>query len=258
MARGAELGQAKGMRVAGTLLAALGLGAAGCGNKNGAAAGDPFAGERARMVAEQLQRGDRGIRDGRVLAAMGAVPRHLFVPPAMTAHAYEDRPLPIGFDQTISQPFIVAFMTEQLRPGPGDRVLEVGTGSGYQAAILARLAKEVYTIEIVAALAERARTVLREQGAKNVQVRTGDGYRGWPEAAPFDGILVTCSPDHVPGPLVEQLAEGGRMIIPVGEFGDQHLVLLSKRGGQVMRERVLPVRFVPMTGEAESGGRREE
>jgi protein-L-isoaspartate(D-aspartate) O-methyltransferase len=205
---------------------------------------------RRRMVTEQLAPG-RDIRDPAVLRVMGTVPRHEFVPAGEHAHAYEDRPLPIGHGQTISQPYIVAFMTEQLASKPTDRVLEIGTGSGYQAAVLSMLVREVYTIEIVEPLARNAEATLRRLRYTNVHVRTGDGYRGWPEAAPFDAVIVTCAPDHVPQPLVEQLRDGGRMIIPVGEPGAQSLMLLEKRGAEVVRTAVLPVRFVPMTGEAE-------
>jgi protein-L-isoaspartate(D-aspartate) O-methyltransferase len=188
------------------------------------------------------------IRDARVLAAMRKVPRHLFVPEEVREHAYENRPLPIGEDQTISQPFVVALMTQLLELAPDSRVLEVGTGSGYQAAILAELAGEVYTIEIVEPLARRADATLRRLGYDKVRVRTGDGYRGWPEAAPFQGIIVTCAPDHVPQPLQEQLAEGGRLVIPVGARGDQELVVIGKEDGKLVRRDVIPVRFVPMTG----------
>jgi protein-L-isoaspartate(D-aspartate) O-methyltransferase len=159
--------------------------------------------------------------------------------------------LPIGHGQTISQPYIVAFMSEQLAAQPHHRVLEIGTGSGYQAAVLGRLVAEVYSIEIVEPLATRARADLARLGYKNVHVRTGDGYQGWPEKAPFDAIIVTCAPDHVPEPLINQLKEGGRMIIPVGEFGDQSLYVLEKRGGKVEKRAVLQVRFVPMTGKSE-------
>ena len=207
---------------------------------------------RTRMVRQQLKAPGRDIRDQRVLEAMRTVPRHEFVPGNVRAQAYQDTPLPIGHGQTISQPFIVAYMTELLDPDPGERVLEVGTGSGYQAAILSRLVGEVYTIEIVEPLGERAREALAAAGCANVHVRLGDGYRGWPEAAPFDSIIVTCAPDHVPQPLVDQLKEGGRLVIPVGDDRDvQKLVVLRKTGGKVQRESVLPVRFVPMTGEAE-------
>jgi len=183
---------------------------------------------------------------------MAKVPRHLFVPEAVRAEAYEDHPLPIGYGQTISQPYIVAYMTELLEPRPADKALEVGTGSGYQAAVLGELVKEVYTIEIVEPLGLRARETLRNLGYTNVHVRIGDGYKGWPEAAPFDCIIVTCAPDHVPPPLIEQLREGGRMVIPVGGFlGGQQLVLLKKEGGELIRKATLPVVFVPMTGEAQ-------
>ncbi len=213
-------------------------------------AGDPTM-ERQMMVETQIT--TREIRDPRVLAAMRAVPRHEFVPAEMRAHAYADTPLPIGHGQTISQPYIVAFMTEQLALQPTQRVLEIGTGSGYQAAVLAKLVAEVFTIEIVEPLAQRAAADLARLGFKNVQVRAGDGYQGWPEAAPFDAIIVTCAPDHVPEPLVRQLKEGGRMVIPVGEFGAQQLYVLEKRGGKIERRAVLPVRFVPMTGKALNG-----
>ncbi len=210
---------------------------------------DPdYAALRERMVATQLRPPTRDITNALVLAAMAKVPRHEFVPEKYRDEAYEDSPLPIGYSQTISQPYIVAFMTEKLEPHPGDRVLEVGTGSGYQAAVLAELVAEVYTIEIVEPLAQRARTDLDRLGYRNVRVRTGDGYQGWPDAAPFDAIIVTCAPDHVPQPLVEQLKEGGRMMIPVGPLGEQQLYLLEKRGGEVHRQSVLGVRFVPMTG----------
>ncbi len=208
------------------------------------------------MVDRQLRAPGRGIRSDRVLAAMGRVPRHEFVPEPLRGVAYSDRPLPIGHGQTISQPFIVAFMTEVLDPAPADRVLEVGTGSGYQAAVLSGLVREVYSIEIVRPLGERARADLARLGYGNVHVRIGDGYAGWPEHAPFDAIIVTCSPEHVPAPLIAQLRDGGRMVIPVGEAGGvQELYLLEKRGTQVVRRAVLPVRFVPMTGRAQEGGR---
>jgi protein-L-isoaspartate(D-aspartate) O-methyltransferase len=201
-----------------------------------------------QMVQRQLR--GRGIVDQRVLAAMVKVPREEFVPPNLRGASYEDRPLPIGYGQTISQPYIVAVMTEQLRPKPSDRVLEIGTGSGYQAAILAELVADVYTIEIIEPLAKIAEATLQRLGHKNVHVKAGDGYQGWPEHAPFDAIIVTCAPDHVPQPLSTQLKEGGRMIIPVGGFGNQELYLLEKKNGELQRRAVLPVRFVPMTGEA--------
>ncbi len=177
---------------------------------------------------------------------MNKVERHRFVPKHLAARAYEDNPLPIGEGQTISQPYIVAFMTEVLDLKPADRVLEVGTGSGYQAAILAELCKEVYTIELVKTLGERADSLLRKLGYSNAFVRIGDGYEGWPEAAPFDAIIVTCSPSHIPKPLEEQLKEGGRMIIPVGESSVQELVLVTKQGGRLKKQKRLPVLFVPM------------
>jgi protein-L-isoaspartate(D-aspartate) O-methyltransferase len=211
---------------------------------------DADAAARQAMVERQLRA--RDIDDPRVLAAMARVPRHEFVPTEIRAQAYRDYPLPIGHDQTISQPYIVAFMTQALRPGPGDRVLEIGTGSGYQAAVLAELVAEVYTVEIVAPLGERARADLGRLGYRNVHVRIGDGYEGWAEHAPFDAIIVTCSPEDVPRPLVDQLREGGRMIIPVGDpRRGQQLYLLQKRGAEVSREAILPVRFVPMTGRAQ-------
>jgi protein-L-isoaspartate(D-aspartate) O-methyltransferase len=205
--------------------------------------------QRERMVKEQLM--PRGIHEERVLAAMAKVPREEFVPEYLRAASYADQPLPIGYDQTISQPFIVAFMTEQLRPRPTDRVLEIGTGSGYQAAILAELVAEVYSIEIIEPLAITAEATLQRLGYKNVHVKVGDGYKGWPEHAPFDIVIVTCAPDHVPPALADQLKEGGRMIIPVGGPGDQELYLLEKEHGTLHRRAVSPVRFVPMTGEAQ-------
>lgn len=210
---------------------------------------DPYAAARERMVARQLATWDRGITNRRVLDVMGAVPRHELVPPAVRAQAYSDQPLPIGHGQTISQPYIVAFMTQVLNPKPTDRVLEIGTGSGYQAAVLSGLVQTVHTIEIVDPLARRATADLARLGYTNVFVRAGDGYLGWPEEAPFDAVIVTCAPDHVPRPLVDQLREGGRMIIPVGPAGRQSLHLLEKRDGRVAQRSILPVRFVPMTGE---------
>jgi protein-L-isoaspartate(D-aspartate) O-methyltransferase len=213
-----------------------------------AAEPEKFTRARLRMVEEQLKSRDRGITNEGVLRAMGSVPRHEFVPERLQDDAYQDNPLPIGYGQTISQPYIVAFMTEQLAPLPTSRVLEVGTGSGYQAAVLAQLVKEVYSIEIVEPLADRAVADLKRVGCTNVFVRKGDGYQGWPEAAPFDAIIVTCAPEKVPQPLVDQLRDGGRMIIPVGPLYDQRLYLLEKRANKVERRAVLPVRFVPMTG----------
>ena len=207
---------------------------------------------REEMVRRQLV--GAGITDPAVLKAMTEVPRHEFVPASLRPHAYADSPLPIGHGQTISQPFIVAYMTQALGLSKEDTVLEVGTGSGYQAAILGRLAKEVYTIEIVPPLAEFARIVLAKLGFQNVHVKLGDGYLGWPEVAPFDAIIVTCAPDRVPEPLISQLKEGGRLVIPVGEAGGvQKLVLLRKKNGEISRSSMLDVRFVPMTGKMTNG-----
>ena len=210
-----------------------------------------FERQREMMVKRQIEK--RGIRDPRVLTAMKTVERHRFVLPAWQEYAYDDRPLPIDEGQTISQPYIVAFMTEALQPTDSMRVLEVGTGSGYQAAILAELCREVYTIEIFESLGEKAAALMRQLGYTNVQVRIGDGYLGWPEAAPFDAIIVTCAPTHIPEPLKEQLAEGGKMIIPVGGTGRQELVVLTKIDGVLTEKTVLPVRFVPML--QEDGGK---
>jgi protein-L-isoaspartate(D-aspartate) O-methyltransferase len=212
---------------------------------------DEFKRVRMNMVKEQLMAPGRDIRDARVLKAMEMVPRHEFVPDSYRDAAYEDGPLPIGYGQTISQPFIVAFMTEKLELQPRDRVLEVGTGSGYQAAILSRLVDHVYSIEIVEALARQARDTLERLGYHNVSVKAGDGYQGWPEFAPFDAIIVTCAPEAIPQPLVSQLKEGGRMMIPVGELPSQELYLLEKENGRIKQRAVLPVRFVPMTGQAQ-------
>jgi protein-L-isoaspartate(D-aspartate) O-methyltransferase len=217
------------------------------------AADDPFAPARQRMVAELASLG-RGITNARVLAAMGKVPRHEFVPEHLRSQAYQNRPLPIGHGQPISEPYVVAFMTEQLEPKPADRVLEIGTGSGYQAAVLAELTAEVYTIEIIKDLANQAAASLKRLGYTNVHTRTGDGYKGWPEAAPFDAIIVTCAPEKVPQPLIDQLKDGGRMIIPVGSSSKQKLVLLRKHDGKLDRQAVLPIHFVPMTGQAQGSG----
>src|SRR5437016_2855795 len=208
-----------------------------------------YAAERERMVKEQIVM--RGVTDERVLAALRKVPREEFVPEDARPESYTDGPLPIGYGQTISQPYVVAFMTEKLQPQRQDRVLEIGTGSGYQAALLGELVGEVYSIEIVEPLAKTAEATLQRLGYKNVHVKAGDGYKGWPEHAPFDAIIVTCAPDHVPQPLTAQLKEGGRMIIPVGPAGVQELYLLEKRNGQLQQSAVELVRFVPMTGEAE-------
>jgi protein-L-isoaspartate(D-aspartate) O-methyltransferase len=212
------------------------------------AAEPDFAAARKRMVTQQLTAPGRDLTNRLVIEAMGTVPREEFVPAGLRAEAYDDHPLPIGHGQTISQPYIVAFMTEQLDPKPADRVLEIGTGSGYQAAVLAGLVKEVYTIEIVEPLARRAEADLKRLGYTNVHVRAGNGYKGWPEAAPFDSIIVTCAPESVPQPLMDQLREGGRMIIPVGPVYDQSLLQLRKKEGKIIQQAVLSVRFVPMTG----------
>jgi len=215
-----------------------------------AAGADDHSASRELMVRTQIAA--RGIQDARVLAAMRKVPRHDFVPPSSTGQAYDDRPLPIGHQQTISQPYIVALMTEAAAIRPDARVLEVGTGSGYQAAVLAELAKDVYTIEIVEPLATSAEATLRRLGYERVHVRHGDGYQGWPEAAPFDAILVTAAPDTVPAPLLGQLAPGGRLVIPVGS-GIQRLEVHRRTDTSIVVERIAPVRFVPMTGEAQKG-----
>jgi protein-L-isoaspartate(D-aspartate) O-methyltransferase len=223
-------------------LAACTFGA--CGGVTGAESQDHQA-EARRMVDDQLR--SRGIADERVLAAMARVPRHRYVPPEQQRAAYNDGPLPIGHGQTISQPYIVAFMTEALKLQPSDVVLEIGTGSGYQAAILGELVREVYTIEIVAGLAEGARRTLAAEGYRNVHVRAGDGYKGWPEHAPFSKIMVTAAPEEVPPALVQQLAVGGAMVLPVGpRMGYQELRVLTKTEGGLVTERSLPVRFVPM------------
>ncbi|BCR03232.1 protein-L-isoaspartate O-methyltransferase [Desulfuromonas versatilis] len=208
------------------------------------AAQDPSAALRSEMVRSQLAA--RGIEDQVTLRAMAEVPRHLFVPPSYRARAYEDGPLPIGHGQTISQPYIVAIMTELADPGPGRRILEIGTGSGYQAAVLAATGAEVFTVEIIPELAESAGKRLTELGYAKVRVRQADGYFGWAEQAPFDAILVTAAAEFIPPPLLEQLAEGGRMIIPVGSpFLVQTLMLVEKRRGKVTTRSLFPVRFVP-------------
>jgi protein-L-isoaspartate(D-aspartate) O-methyltransferase len=199
------------------------------------------------MVEDQIV--SRGVSDGRVLEALRRVPRHLFVPPGQRARAYADSALPIGEGQTISQPYIVALMTELLRPGAEDIVLEVGTGSGYQAAVLSLLAKHVYSIEILPSLAASAGRLLSELGYANVTVRAGDGYQGWPESAPFDGIIVTAAPPEIPAALVTQLKRGGRMVVPVGETSEtQELILIekSRTSDAITKRAVIPVRFVPM------------
>ncbi|MGK7396776.1 MAG: protein-L-isoaspartate(D-aspartate) O-methyltransferase [Candidatus Cyclobacteriaceae bacterium M3_2C_046] len=204
-----------------------------------------FQKERQQMVNQQIK--GRGIYQEKILNAMLQVPRHQFVPDQFINQAYEDRPLSIGHGQTISQPYIVALMTKVLQPEPEDKVLEVGTGSGYQAAILSQLVDQVYSVEIIEPLAKNAKEVVNQLNLKNVIIRQGDGYRGWPEKAPFDAIIVTCSPSHIPQPLIEQLKEGGKMVIPVGDSSfTQELVLLSKQNGKIKRQEIIPVRFVPM------------
>jgi protein-L-isoaspartate(D-aspartate) O-methyltransferase len=228
-----------------TLGALLAPGAVRCDGTD-----DALAAARHQMV-ERIR--TRGVTDAAVLAALDTVPRHLFVPQPERARAYEDRPLPIGDGQTISQPYMVALMTSLLELRPGERVLEIGTGSGYQAAILSRVAAEVYTMEIRKPLAERARRTLADLGYRNIQVRTGDGFQGWPDAAPFDAIIVTAAPPSVPDPLLRQLKTGGRLVIPVGDRNAlQSLLVLTKRpDGGFDRSNVMPVFFVPMTGEAQ-------
>jgi len=206
---------------------------------------DEFGRERRRMVNEQMRA--RGLPDGPVLRAMEKVPRHLFVPEQLRHLAYADSPLPIGMEQTISQPAIVAYMTEAAGVSKKEKVLEIGTGSGYQAAVLGEVAGEVYTIEIIPELAERARRVLDELGYKNVFVKAGNGYLGWPEHAPFDAIVVTAAPDEIPQALIDQLAVGGKMVIPVGAK-NQEMVIVERGRKGVTKKRTIPVRFVPMTG----------
>ena len=204
---------------------------------------------RERMVREQIE--SRGVRDPRVLAALRKVERHRFVPEALHHLAYSDQPLPIGHGQTISQPYIVAYMTEALELKPSDRVLEIGTGSGYQAAILAELVGEVYSIEIVKPLAKESAERLQKLSYKNLKLRTGNGYRGWPEAAPFDAIIVTAAPPSIPSALLDQLAQGGRLVVPVGTMF-QELIRVRRTPKGITQEELLPVRFVPMVGEKEA------
>ena len=204
------------------------------------------------MIERQLKA--RHISDERVLQAMKEIDRALFVPDDLQHKAYEDRPLPIGRDQTISQPYIVAYMAEHLQPGRNDKILEVGTGCGYNAAVLSRLARHVYSIEIIAWLADLAKENLEKTGFENITTRYGDGYAGWPEEAPFDAIILTAAPPTIPKPLKEQLKVGGRILAPVGRI-NQQLILLRKTGPETFEEeRLLPVRFVPMTGKADTGG----
>ena len=233
----------------GTVLAALGCGPASTAPPAASppAAGQEDASARARedMVRGQIEA--RGVADPPTLQALRKVRRHLFVPPEQVAAAYADHPLPIGHEQTISQPYIVAFMTEALGLKGGETVLEVGTGSGYQAAVLGEIAARVYTIEIVEPLARESKARLERLGYRNVEVRAGDGYQGWPEKAPFDAIMVTAAAPRIPQPLKDQLKDGGRLLLPVGDEY-QELVLLTRKGGGFVERRLLPVRFVPMTG----------
>ncbi|RLC78026.1 MAG: protein-L-isoaspartate O-methyltransferase [Chloroflexi bacterium] len=209
---------------------------------------DPYVEKRKQMVESQIRA--RGVKDERVLAVMEKVPRHEFVPPEYLSQAYADHPLPIGYGQTISQPYIVAVMTELLRLKPGDKVLEIGTGSGYQAAILAEITDKVYTVEIIPELARSAEERLRRLGYTQVKVKNADGYYGWEEYAPYDAIIVTCAPDHVPRPLIRQLKDGGRLVIPVGPPGGyQSLWLIEKHGEEIKSRNVMGVLFVPMLGE---------
>ncbi len=212
---------------------------------------DPFAKARQELVETRIK--TAGVTDPRVLRSIAETPRHRFVPASQRSKAYYDMALPIGDAQTISSPFIVALMTEALDPQPTDKVLEIGTGSGYQAAVLSPLVEHVYTIEIVRPLGERAAKVLDELGYDNVSAKVGDGFLGWPEAAPFDKIIVTCSPESIPQPLIDQLREGGQMIIPVGERYQQTLYRMIKKDGELERQPLRPTLFVPMTGEAEDG-----
>jgi protein-L-isoaspartate(D-aspartate) O-methyltransferase len=200
--------------------------------------------QRERMVERQIER--RGVENARVLQALRDVKRHLFVPPDEVSSAYEDHPLPIGHGQTISQPYIVAIMTESIDPQPDDRVLEIGTGSGYQAAVLSELVKVVYSIEIVEALGLAAAERLKKLGYDNVTVRIGDGYKGWPEKAPFDAIVVTAAPPEIPQALIDQLAEGGRMVVPVGTSYQELLLVEKMKGGEIKKRVITAVRFVPM------------
>ena len=214
------------------------------------AADDRYREARAKMVKEDIV--GEGITNRLVLHALNTVKRHEFVPSKLFREAYIDKALPIGYQQTISPPFVVAYMTEALDPQPTDRVLEIGTGSGYQAAVLAEIVKEVYTIEIVPQLSREASRRLKKLGYDNVHTLAGDGYKGWPEHAPFDRIIVTCSPESVPIPLIEQLREGGRMIVPLGERYQQVFYLFEKQNGKLVQKRLIPTLFVPMTGISES------
>ncbi len=215
-----------------------------------AQADDPYRAQRREMVEKQIR--GRGVRDARVLAAMEKAPRHLLLDRSLRSRAYADHPLPIGEGQTISQPYVVALMTEALKLSPSDRVLEIGTGSGYQAAVLSEIVREVYTVEIRKGLADRAARGLKELGCRNVQVRYADGYFGWKEHAPFDAIIITAAVNHIPPPLLKQLKEGGRLILPLGStvFYQTLTLVTKKKGGELSVEQKGEVAFVPMTGEA--------
>ena len=210
--------------------------------------------ERLRMVQDDIRHSlYQPVKNRKVLAAMENVPRHLFVPESLRAQAYENHPLPIGYGQTISQPIIVAHMTELLEIKPGDKILEIGTGSGYQAAVLSELTPNVFTIEIIEKLGERAKSTFSSLGYNTIRVKTGDGYEGWPEYAPFDGIIVTCAPEDIPEPLIEQLKPGGRIVIPVGKAGESQWLIVAEKthDGKIRKKIQYPVIFVPMTGKAQ-------
>ena len=253
---------AAGMLVTGLVLGLAGSRGRGdeppAGAPGSTDADDPTAAPRKRMVTRHLA--ERGIKDARVLDAFRTVPRHRFLPPKIQRQAYDDESVPIGEGQTLTPPFDVAFMTEALRPRPTDKVYEVGTGSGYQASILSRLVKDVYSVEIHKSLSERATALIKDLGYDNVHTRWGDGYAGWPEAAPFDAIIVTCAPEFVPQPLVDQLKEGGRMVIPVGDRFNQVVHLMVKKDGKLIDRELRPTLFVPMTGKAqrEAAAKRKE
>ena len=237
----------KGIALAAVLIT---LTAFGSHDRSAPAGGDDYTAQRLRMVKEDIEA--RGIRDQRVLEVLRTVPRHLFVDAYLRGSAYADHPLPIGEGQTISQPYVVALMTGALKLKPTDRVLEIGTGSGYQAAVLAEIAKDVYTIEIRKSLADKAAERLRELGYRNIKVKYADGYFGWQEHAPFDAIIITASANHIPPPLIKQLREGGRLILPIGStVYYQTLTLATKRKGELDVEQLSAVAFVPMTGEME-------
>lgn len=238
-------GRAHRSRVVGALLVVLAVGLYACSGEGGPVA--DFGTERRAMVADQIAA--RGIEDPRVLTAMEIVPRHLFVPEPFADRAYQDRSIPIGFGQPISQPFVVALMSAKLDSAPGDRVLEIGTGSGYQAAVLAEMGLDVWTMEIIPDLTASADRRLDDLGYTDIEVRTGDGYGGWPEQAPFDRIIVTAAPDHVPEPLLDQLAVGGTLVIPVGAEGAVQALWVFRRNtdGEIESEAVAGVEFIPMT-----------